>query len=151
MLTNNMVVLPGAAHGDNNEVSSDMQLVRCLQLAIDAIRCTCSSVANSVNRSAAGATSSCHKLAMKALVHASLVQLHTHRLMSIMFTAGVIFWQWGFAPYVAEEFLQGCMHCQAIQVSASDGVFKNIIAPVAEHAAKVALSRSPVAGCKPGG
>ncbi|DBB03621.1 TPA: hypothetical protein ACH3X3_010954 [Trebouxia sp. C0006] len=62
---------------------------------------------------------------------------------------GVIFWQWGFAPYVAEEFLQGCMHCQAIQVSSSDGVFKNIIAPVAEHAAKIAASRSPVAGCKP--
>nr|QOL01199.1 putative extracellular protein TR9_011a [Trebouxia lynnae] len=62
---------------------------------------------------------------------------------------GVIFWQWGFAPYVAEEFLQGCIHCQAIQVSSSDGVFKNIIAPVAEHAAQVALNRSPVAGCKP--
>lgn len=64
--------------------------------------------------------------------------------------AGVIFWQWGFAPYVAEEFLQGCIHCQAIQVSSSDGVFKNIIAPAAEHAAQVALSRSPVAGCKSG-
>ena len=35
-------------------------------------------------------------------------------------------------------------------MSSSDGVFKNIIAPVAEHAAQVALNRSPVAGCKPG-
>ena len=63
---------------------------------------------------------------------------------------GVIFWQWGFAPYVAEEFLEGCIHCQAIQVSSSDGVFKNVIAPAAEHAAQVALSRSPAPGCKPG-
>ena len=70
--------------------------------------------------------------------------------MYLMSVTSVIFWQWGFAPYVAEEFLQGCMHCQAIQVSSSDGVFKNIIAPVAEHAAKIAASRSPVAGCKPG-
>ena len=64
--------------------------------------------------------------------------------------AGVIFWQWGFAPYIAEEFLQGCIHCQAIQVSSSDGVFKNIIAPAAEYAAQVAVSRSPAKGCKPG-
>ncbi|KAL3155965.1 hypothetical protein ABBQ32_012960 [Trebouxia sp. C0010 RCD-2024] len=62
---------------------------------------------------------------------------------------GVIFWQWGFAPYIAEEFLQGCRHCQAIQVSASDGVFKNIIAPAAEYAAQVAVDRSPVPKCKP--
>lgn len=66
------------------------------------------------------------------------------------FHAGVIFWQWGFAPYIAEEFLQGCIHCQAIQVSSSDGVFKNIIAPAAEYAAQVAVSRSPIKGCKPG-
>lgn len=65
-------------------------------------------------------------------------------------SAGVIFWQWGFAPYIAEEFLQGCRHCQAIQVSASDGVFKNIIAPAAEYAAQVAVDRSPVPKCKPG-
>ena len=64
--------------------------------------------------------------------------------------AGVIFWQWGFAPYIAEEFLQGCIHCQAIQVSSSDGVFKNIVAPAAEYAAQMAVSRSPVPGCKPG-
>ena len=64
--------------------------------------------------------------------------------------AGVIFWQWGFAPYVSEEFLEGCIHCQAIQVSSSDGVFKNIIAPAADYAHKVALTRSPVAGCKAG-
>lgn len=77
---------------------------------------------------------------------------HAHRFCvhSGLGFAGVIFWQWGFAPYVSEEFLEGCMHCQAIQVSSSDGVFKNIIAPAADYAHKMALKNSPVAECAAG-
>ena len=77
------------------------------------------------------------------------IQLWTTHLNELL-VAGVIFWQWGFAPYVSAEFLEGCIHCQAIQVSSSDGVFKNIIAPAADYSHKIALSRSPVAECSAG-
>lgn len=80
----------------------------------------------------------------------SCIQQWTTHLNELLVGAGVIFWQWGFAPYVSAEFLEGCIHCQAIQVSSSDGVFKNIIAPAADYSHKIALSRSPVAECSAG-
>ena len=64
--------------------------------------------------------------------------------------AGIIFWQWSFAPYVDEAQLEGCAHCKAIQVGPADSVFTNVIVPTAEHAAKVAEAASPLLNCRPG-
>ena len=72
------------------------------------------------------------------------------QLLSARLPAGIIFWQWSFAPYVDEGQLEGCAHCKAIQVGPADSVFTNVIVPTAEHAAKVAEAASPLPNCKPG-
>lgn len=67
-----------------------------------------------------------------------------------VWTAGVIFWQFGFAPYVSNSIFGKCRHCQAIQISASDSVFQNVIAPAALQASRLSKSAQKVARCTPG-
>ena len=65
-------------------------------------------------------------------------------------SAGVIFWMWGFEPYVSNAHFGDCAHCQAIQVSAGDNVFAQIVAPTAAHAQAVSASQPPLPGCTVG-
>lgn len=65
-------------------------------------------------------------------------------------TAGVVFWQWGFEPYVSNSHFGKCRHCEAIQVSAADSVFTQIIRPTASHAKAALLAAPPLPGCTSG-
>ena len=64
--------------------------------------------------------------------------------------AGVVFWQFGMEPYVSNQIFGRCRHCEAIQISAPDSVFKNVIGPAAQQAAVLSKSSSPVPNCTPG-
>ena len=64
--------------------------------------------------------------------------------------AGVIFWMWGFEPYVSNSHFGECRHCQAIQVSAADNVFTQIVAPTAASAQAASAALGPQAGCTAG-
>lgn len=63
---------------------------------------------------------------------------------------GVIFWQFGFNPYVSNSIFGKCRHCQAIQISASDSVFQNVIAPAALQASRLSKSLPRVTNCSSG-
>jgi len=64
--------------------------------------------------------------------------------------AGVVFWQFGFEPYVSNSIFGKCRHCEAIQVSSADSVFQNVVAPAAKKASKLSRSSGKVANCSPG-
>lgn len=64
--------------------------------------------------------------------------------------AGVVFWQFGFEPYVSNKIFGKCRHCEAIQISATDTVFQNVISPAAQQAAKISRGRLPSPKCTPG-
>ncbi|KAK9814994.1 hypothetical protein WJX73_004261 [Symbiochloris irregularis] len=61
---------------------------------------------------------------------------------------GVVFWQWGFEPYVSNSHFGKCRHCEAIQVSASDSVFTQVIRPAADYSHGLLAVAPPVPGCK---
>ncbi|KAK9838655.1 hypothetical protein WJX74_000745 [Apatococcus lobatus] len=63
--------------------------------------------------------------------------------------SGLVFWQWGYTPYVDRSHFEGCLHCFAIQVTPSDAIFTNIIHPSAEKALKFMKSAETVTGCTP--
>ncbi|KAK9861966.1 hypothetical protein WJX84_012076 [Apatococcus fuscideae] len=63
--------------------------------------------------------------------------------------SGLVFWQWGYTPYVDRSHFEGCLHCFAIQVTPSDAIFTNIIHPSAEKALKTMRSAPAAPGCTP--
>ena len=65
-------------------------------------------------------------------------------------TAGVIFWQFGFQPYVSNDIFGKCRHCEAIQISAADSVFQNVIGPACQKAAQISKAKGQIIGCSPG-
>lgn len=62
---------------------------------------------------------------------------------------GVIFWQFGFEPYVSNNIFGKCRHCEAIQMSTADSVFQNVVAPAAQKASKLSRSSGKVSKCTP--
>jgi hypothetical protein len=71
-------------------------------------------------------------------------------LSKALVAAGVIFWQFGFEPYVSNNIFGKCRHCEAIQMSTADSVFQNVVAPAAQKASKLSRSSGKVSKCTPG-
>ena len=57
---------------------------------------------------------------------------------------------WGFEPYVSNSHFGECRHCQAIQVSAADNVFTQIVAPTAATVQASSAAMGPQQGCSVG-